>query len=243
LTIIERLGDNSDKATIYNSLAAVYVKTGHFKEAANYLDNSMTLAKSLGEKSLISENYLIASRLYSAKSQYKNALEQFKLHKEMEDVLFHAEGAEQIARLQTEYETEKKEKENKILRQNNAIQNLELSKQITFKNSLILIFLLVLIMLLYSFRQSRFKSRTNMQLNEKNAEIKKRNEELQKAMAQIKQLKGFLPICSSCKKIRDDDGYWSEVEVYIRDHTDANFSHGICPDCFERLYPDFVNKK
>ncbi len=45
------------------------------------------------------------------------------------------------------------------------------------------------------------------------------------------------PICASCKKIRDDQGYWQQVEVYIRDHSDAEFSHGICPDCMAELYP------
>jgi len=61
--------------------------------------------------------------------------------------------------------------------------------------------------------------------------------ELQTALAQVKQLSGLLPICANCKKIRDDTGYWHQVEVYIRDRTDADFSHGICPDCKEKLYP------
>jgi len=65
-------------------------------------------------------------------------------------------------------------------------------------------------------------------------------EKLQKALAEIKTLKGFLPICSSCKKIRDDKGYWTQIEAYIRDHSEAEFTHGICPDCFKKLYPDEV---
>ncbi len=70
-------------------------------------------------------------------------------------------------------------------------------------------------------------------------ELRRLNAELQKALAEVKQLSGLLPICSSCKKIRDDEGYWHQVEVYIRDHTDADFSHGLCPDCAQKLYPDF----
>lgn len=62
--------------------------------------------------------------------------------------------------------------------------------------------------------------------------------ELQDALANIKTLKGLLPICSSCKKVRDDGGYWHQVEVYIHDHSDANFSHSICPDCAKTLYPE-----
>jgi hypothetical protein len=66
--------------------------------------------------------------------------------------------------------------------------------------------------------------------------------ELQAVLAQVKQLSGLLPICSSCKKIRNDQGYWQQVEVYIRDHSDVEFSHGICPDCMQRLYPDYYQK-
>jgi len=62
--------------------------------------------------------------------------------------------------------------------------------------------------------------------------------ELQDALAQIKKLSGLLPICASCKKIRDDKGYWNQIESYIRDHSEAEFSHGICPDCMKKLYPD-----
>jgi len=61
---------------------------------------------------------------------------------------------------------------------------------------------------------------------------------LQKALSEIKQLSGLLPICSSCKKIRNDEGYWEQLEIYIKNHSDADFSHGICPECVARLYPD-----
>lgn len=63
--------------------------------------------------------------------------------------------------------------------------------------------------------------------------------DLQKALADVNTLSGMLPICSSCKKIRDDEGYWNQIEGYIQKHSDAEFSHGICPDCAKKLYPDF----
>lgn len=62
---------------------------------------------------------------------------------------------------------------------------------------------------------------------------------LQRALDSIKTLHGLLPICAACKKIRDDKGYWHQVEVYIKEHSDVSFSHGICPDCFKKLYPGF----
>jgi hypothetical protein len=66
---------------------------------------------------------------------------------------------------------------------------------------------------------------------------------LQNALSKIKTLNGLLPICANCKKIRDDKGYWNQVEDYIRKHSTAEFSHGICPDCARKLYPEFFNEK
>ena len=72
------------------------------------------------------------------------------------------------------------------------------------------------------------------------AEREKLVNELQNALAQVKTLTGLIPICASCKKIRDDKGYWNQIENYLRDHSDAQFSHGICPECARKLYGDFL---
>ncbi len=65
---------------------------------------------------------------------------------------------------------------------------------------------------------------------------------LKKQLKEIKVLRGLLPICSSCKKIRGDKGYWESIEVYIQEHSDAEFSHSFCPECAEKLYPEFPHK-
>jgi PAS domain S-box-containing protein len=70
--------------------------------------------------------------------------------------------------------------------------------------------------------------------------LQEKNLELQQAMNQIKTLRGIVPICMNCKKIRDDQGYWNQVEVYVRNHTEAEFSHGMCPDCIVKLYPEYT---
>lgn len=66
--------------------------------------------------------------------------------------------------------------------------------------------------------------------------------ERKEAQSNIKALHGLLPICSACKKIRDDTGYWNRLEEYITDHSEAVFNHSMCPECFEVHYPDFVKK-
>ena len=69
-------------------------------------------------------------------------------------------------------------------------------------------------------------------------DIRRTQKDLEEAIKEIKTLKGILPICSSCKNIRDDNGYWNQIESYIQQHSDADFSHSICPECAKKLYPD-----
>ena len=75
-----------------------------------------------------------------------------------------------------------------------------------------------------------------VRVEERTKELSLTNKDLKEALEKIKELKGLIPICSTCKKIRDDSGYWNQIENYIESHTDAFFSHGICPDCSEKLY-------
>ena len=65
--------------------------------------------------------------------------------------------------------------------------------------------------------------------------------ELQETLSKVKQLSGLLPICSSCKNIRDDEGYWTQVEVYMREHTEIDFTHTICPECTKKIYPEYYD--
>lgn len=65
---------------------------------------------------------------------------------------------------------------------------------------------------------------------------------LQNALNAVKELSGILPICANCKKIRDDEGYWHDVEIYISRHTNAEFTHGICAECANKLYPSLFDK-
>lgn len=85
---------------------------------------------------------------------------------------------------------------------------------------------------------ARFKDLQSLRLL--NTQLNQKNEALEAALAQVKQLSGLLPICMHCKRIRNDTGYWQEVELYIREHSDAEFSHGLCPDCMEQFYPGFA---
>lgn len=96
---------------------------------------------------------------------------------------------------------------------------------------------LVLSRIIFYYHIRDFNAR--VLIEKKNDELETRNEELQSAMSKIKILRGLLPICSHCKKIRDDQGYWKQIETYIQEHSEAEFSHGICQECLEKYYKEF----
>jgi phosphoserine phosphatase RsbU/P len=81
----------------------------------------------------------------------------------------------------------------------------------------------------------RARVRVGARIIELQQSLADRIAQLEDALANVKQLQGILPICSHCKKVRDDQNYWQQVEAYISTHTDAQFSHGICPECFEQI--------
>lgn len=83
----------------------------------------------------------------------------------------------------------------------------------------------------------------NQELERLTAELRQQNDSLKAAMAKIRVLKEVLPVCSSCKMIRDDEGHWQPVDIYIRDHSDTKITHGLCSCCLERLYPELAESK
>ncbi|VFQ46528.1 hypothetical protein [Desulfoluna butyratoxydans] len=94
-------------------------------------------------------------------------------------------------------------------------------------------FIMVCIVLV--FCQAILLHRRWSSLKQAKKSLESRNTELREALTEIRQLKGIIPICASCKKIRDDQGYWHQVEAYLSAHSEARFSHGICPACMDTL--------
>jgi PAS domain S-box-containing protein len=81
-----------------------------------------------------------------------------------------------------------------------------------------------------------YKDHLEELVEQRTAELKKANDELKKALAEVKTLRGIVPICSYCKKIRDDKGYWNMLELYLQDHAGAELTHGVCPDCYQKHF-------
>ncbi|MCL7486915.1 MAG: cache domain-containing protein [Desulfobulbaceae bacterium] len=123
------------------------------------------------------------------------------------------------------------------------------SRKLIFISALILIMIFILsaIIIHQGVKETGKRIFAEQELREHNAHldelVKHRTADLEEALSKVKLLSGFLPICASCKKIRDDKGYWNQIESYIRQHSEAEFSHSICPDCAEKLYPKFTVKQ
>ncbi len=90
---------------------------------------------------------------------------------------------------------------------------------------------------------SFFSLRRWKEANDGKKRLLSSNKELRKAISEIKRLRGILPICAYCKRIKDDTGYWQQVELYISEHSDADFSHSFCPECMKKLYPEFAEEE
>jgi hypothetical protein len=107
----------------------------------------------------------------------------------------------------------------------------------------ILLFCLAISLVLAVRKLFILQQQSARQISAKNSEVEKVNRELQDALDNIKTLKGLLSICAYCKKILNDSGDWQQMEIYVRDHSDADFSHGICPDCMKKYYPNIKRSK
>ncbi len=246
----EQIGFQEGEARAMGNIAEVYKNSGDYNSALYWVNKSLALAVQSDLKDLIQSNRKLLADIYNSKGDYKNALHNHQLYSAIKDSVFNEQQSEQIARMQTIYETQKTRNENELLRKKNQIQLLELSKQENLRNYLIIISGLVFILVIVFYSRYRTKKHANLLLERRNGEIASKNEalselnqQLQTALNEVKKLSGLLPICSHCKKVRDDKGYWNQIEVYIREHSEADFSHGICPDCMTEIYPEYTERK
>ena len=118
-----------------------------------------------------------------------------------------------------------------------------LDRQVTSNLVLLMGSLFAMAAGLFTWSLERARTHLEFQVDKRTEEFRHRNEELEKAMEEIKTLQGFLPICSGCKKIRDDKGLWQQIESYLQKHSGAKFSHTLCQDCMKEFYPNYIGDK
>ena len=180
LKLKEEIGDTWGISNTSINIGQIYVKLKNYNKAFIYINNGLKLAEKIKSRHLLKDSYSKFSELYTEKNDYKKALKYYKLYTEIKDSIFTDESGDKIAEMQTKYETEKKEKENEILKKDNDIQKLEIKKQQNLRNSLVAISILILILAFVIYARYRSKHRTNIILNQKNNLIEKKNKEFNK---------------------------------------------------------------
>lgn len=223
--LAELTGDRLQLVRSLLNSGRVHLLEKDAKQSLEAAGRALAVAEEMGMKVEMRDAYALLSEIHESLGEPGRALEYHKLFKATHDQIFSAESSAKIAETLTRYETREKEREIDLLRSEAAIAELEVARQVTLRNALLTGFVLLFGILFLLTNRHRLK---------KEAE---RLREIEKLKAEeVKILRGLLPICCVCKKIRDDEGYWSHLEEYLSAHSEVVLSHGICPQCFEDRY-------
>lgn len=226
-----------------NGLGAAYYSSGKYTQAIQALNIAVEQATLIRSDEQLKEAYELLYKIFDRQHNTKKAFDYFQLYSAAKDSLYNTVENSKIVELSTNLETMQQEREIENLKREKDADKLKLTQERYNSNLLIagVCFLIILLVIFYFYSRKIHASKKLIEYT--NTELETLNTELQEKIAEIKTLSGLLPICSHCKKIRNDGGYWEQLEGYISQHTSAKFSHGICPECMAALYPDYVKKK
>lgn len=203
--------------TNYKYLGYIEHQTGDLDSALDYLNDGLVKAQQGAQLNSQSNILKEISDIYYEQGKYKKSFNLLKEKRAIEDSLYNKNIARRTAALKLREKIQKQSGEVTRIKRQNRISELELAKsrEIRFLLILALIMLLIVLITIIKIYQKKHK---------------------------IKKLAGLIPICSNCKKIRTDKGYYEHLEKYISEHSEAEFSHGLCPECIEELYPEYAEK-
>lgn len=200
-------------------------------QALRSLSQALEIARAIGHRQITQEVLLALADTHADAGSYRTALEYHRAHTALRDSLFDERSGRRIAAMEARFEAEARARENAELRQAQLDRDVVIARQQVraLVGGTLLILVGILAFTLYRANQAKVVA---------NQALAAKNEELSLALTRVQMLSGLIPICANCKKVRDDQGYWEQVETYISRHSEALFSHGICPDCSVALYPE-----
>jgi tetratricopeptide (TPR) repeat protein len=234
----ESLGQKHGALQVLNAIGLAQYKLKDYPTAIRTLLRSEQLAKSIRSPEELKSSYETLYKVYDVVGPLEKAYRYYQLYSEAKDSLVNSRERNEIAELTVNLQNARSRQEIQELKAQKHIDEANIEKQ-NFRSILLVggLFVLVFIVaLLYMYIRNMKKNRKELESNF--AKMEGLNKELQDRLNEIKTLSGLLPICAHCKKIRDDEGYWQQLEGFISHHTEAKFSHGICPDCREKYFPD-----
>jgi tetratricopeptide (TPR) repeat protein len=224
------------RANLY--LGEAHRALGDFTRARTAFTRSLGFARPASQRMIALEALRQLVDVEESSGNSAAALHYLRGHMLLRDSLFSQTTTQRIATMDQRRESERAAHEMARLRENERIQAAVIARQRTIVTLVSLVLLLTATLLglvVYYHRAERARS---AEVTKANANLESVNLQLRTALAEVRTLTGLIPICASCKKVRDDQGYWKSVESYISSHSDATFSHGICHACAVTLYGD-----
>ena len=216
---------------VLNARARLCMLTGKLAQAIPLARECAELAEKIHARDELKKSYELLSELHGRLGQTSESFRYFRLATATKDSIYTIQESTRIAEASMKLVTMKKDNEIEALKKERMISALNSEKQryvlIIFVTCTAFLVTIVLLLVRYTKR-----------LGHTRKTLERTNADLQDKINEIRTLSGLLPICSQCKKIRDDAGYWNQLEGYISERTEATFSHGICPHCAEDLYPE-----
>lgn len=198
-------------------------------EAVQSLTRALELSRSIGNRAISLSVLGDLATAEEARGNAAAALRHLRAHDALRDSIFDLRSSQRIAAMELEVEAGRQRHETEALRVREATQRVALDRQ-----RIVLALSVGLLALAVAFAVTYW--RYHRQSQEREAVLNRTNEELRSAMAEVRTLTGFIPICAHCKSVRDDKGYWQAVETYLVRRSDVNFSHAICNKCGPTLY-------
>jgi len=232
-------------ATSSARLAEALVAQGQFDEATLLCESALAIASDIGMPTVEVELTSIISDVYASAGEFEMALELQRRHTSLMLEIESEMRSAETNRLRLQVERVESERDRNLERRAAEAKG---RREALLRNGGLGGALVLGLVLIAVTRNSRQKTDLNQRLERQNRAIAQTNEtvlglngELERTLREVRQLSGLLPICCHCKSIRNDDGYWCEVEGYISEHSEALFTHGICPDCLSSHYEAELN--
>lgn len=225
-------GDARGEMATELNLGDVYRKLGNLPGATAAYLRALAIGGRIDAPLLRSNALGALAEVEAERGDHRAAYRHQIEHQKTRDEMFSVENAARFQRLQLAQEAERQQRQIQSLEQQRALDEAELSRVRTTRTALGVIAVLVISSLGLLYARFRLKHQSE-------ARLRAQAETLSEALERVRTLKGMLPICAWCKKIRDDKGYWTQVEAYVSSHSAAEFTHSICPSCTDNmLYPD-----
>lgn len=234
----ERRGSIRGQARSLLYLGGAYSATGQSARAISALTRSLELSRSVAQRVITIDALALLADLEEKAGRTDLALLHLRAHQALRDTIFDQSTAQRIAAMEARAETERQQQENARLRADKAVQSVVIARGrlvVALGAVILLSAAVVLGMLAHFNRKGRARE---LLLASTNADLELANSELRSALSEVRTLTGLIPICSHCKKVRDDDGYWEAVETYVSSRSEASFSHSICSSCGPEHYGD-----